>query len=199
MFELFRDEENPFLHFQRWFEDAIKSNVLEPDAMTLATATKDGMPSARVVLFKENTGQEIVFYTNYTSRKSEELIANPNAALVFYWPQVRRQIRIEGTVKKTSRQKSQEYFSSRPRGSQLAAMSSRQSKQIFGREELLEAYKSNLEKYESVEKIECPETWGGFELSATSFEFWVDGEFRLHDRLKYTKTDAGWMRSWLSP
>jgi len=191
---------DPIVQFKRWFDQAVDAQLIEPNAMTLATVSPDGRPSARIVLLKEVAGRDFVFYTNYESRKGQELAANPHAALVFYWAELERQVRIEGLVEKVSRAQSEAYFDTRPRGSRLGACASRQSQVVSGKGELerklaeLEAY------YLGVERVPAPEFWGGFRVKPIQLEFWQGRPNRLHDRLQYSlREDGSWRIDRLSP
>jgi pyridoxamine 5'-phosphate oxidase len=167
--------------------------------MTLATTATDGQPSARIVLLKEVSQDGFVFYTNYESRKGRELAANPRAALVFYWPQLERQVRITGEVVKTSRSESEAYFQNRPRGSQIAAWASWQSSPIPDRG-VLEARVEKLERKYAGVNVPLPPNWGGYRLRAESIEFWEGKPNRLHDRLRYTReAGGGWKIERLAP
>lgn len=192
-------ERSPFDQFTRWFGDAAASGVRLPEAATLATATGDGVPSARMVLVKVREEPGFVFFSNYESRKGRELAANPRAALVFYWEALGRQVRVEGAVGRTSAEESGTYVRSRPRGSQLSALASPQS-QVVGGRELLERRVAELAaEYEGAE-LPQPENWGGFRLLPDVFEFWQRREDRLHDRLRYTRQpDGGWVLERLAP
>ncbi len=193
-------ETNPFKQFQNWFAEAIDSKVLEPNAMTLATATSDGKPSARIVLLKGFDERGFVFYTNYESLKGKQLIANPQAALVFFWDTLERQIRIEGKVTKVSAKESDTYFQSRPKASQIGAWTSDQSQVISGRE-VLEIKHQQLETYYAEsEVLPRPEHWGGFRLVPETIEFWQGRPSRLHDRLVYyLQSDGTWEIERLAP
>jgi pyridoxamine 5'-phosphate oxidase len=177
---------NPMIQFQKWFSEARAVAIHEPNAMTLATAGTDGQPSARIVLLKEVREDSFVFYTNYRSRKGRELAENPRAALVFYWPQLERQVRIAGRVKKTKRAEAERYFHTRPRGAQLGAWASRQSS-ILADRATLERRVQKLEATFSGKTIPLPPDWGGYHLYPDSIEFWQGRLNRLHDRLRYTK------------
>lgn len=192
-------ERDPIFLFEKWFESAVEQDIFEPNAMTLATVDKEGKPSARIVLLKDFNENGFVFFTNYKSIKGEQLNHNPNAALVFWWGALERQIRIEGKVTKTTVEESKAYFQSRPLGSQLGAMVSEQSKPIKDYNELEIKY-SKLEKENQNKAIECPPHWGGYRLKPVMIEFWQGRENRLHDRLRFTKTDKkDWNLERLSP
>jgi pyridoxamine 5'-phosphate oxidase len=193
-------EANPIVQFEHWIKDAQRAGLKEPNAMVLATATRDGHPSARVLLLKEVSDLGFVFYTNYSSRKARELEANPFAAVTFYWSELERQVRVEGQVRRTSRQQSDAYFRTRPKGSQLGAWASYQSHVLPNREPL-EARLQELEAaYADTGDIPVPEFWGGYCLLPDSIEFWQGRPNRLHDRLRYRKDgDRGWILERLSP
>jgi pyridoxamine 5'-phosphate oxidase len=189
---------DPIDEFARWFAEAQAAAVEEPNAMTLATATPDGRPSARVVLLKGFDERGFVFFTDYRSRKGEELEANPHAALAFYWAEVERQVRIEGTVTRTSLEESELYYRTRPLGSRLGAWASHQSRPIGSREDL-EAGLREVERRFSGPDVPLPPHWGGYRVTPESFEFWQGRESRLHDRMRYTREEDGWKIERLSP
>jgi pyridoxamine 5'-phosphate oxidase len=192
-------EANPFKQFEQWFQEAIDAKIDLPDAMTLATATQDGIPSARIVLLRGHDERGFVFYTDYESQKAKELAENPNAALVFYWRELDRQVRITGQVSKVSRENSNNYFQSRPVGSRLAALASRQSEVIPDRKVLEERFKQLAEQYKD-EEIPLPADWGGYRLAPNMIEFWSGRPSRLHDRLRYTRQpDDDWRIERISP
>lgn len=189
----------PLPLFEKWFKEALKAQVLDANAMVLATIAPFGKPAARVVLLKGYDSTGFVFYTNYQSHKGRELERKPGASLLFFWPQLSRQIRIEGRVKKVSAWESDEYFATRPRGSQLAAWASDQSRVIPGRENL-EKRMRELEKKFGEGPIPRPSHWGGYRLSPEKLEFWKGRPNRLHDRLLYSKRPGGgWTRERLAP
>ncbi|MFO7997488.1 MAG: pyridoxamine 5'-phosphate oxidase [Bacteroidales bacterium] len=189
---------DPFLQFATWFDQAMATGQKEPNAMTLATSSGDGKPSARVVLLKEVDERGFVFFTNYQSQKGRELAENPYAALVFLWLDLHRQVRIQGRVEKISQAESDAYFASRPRESQLGALASPQSMTIKGRE-LLEKRFEELREIHQGKTLPRPGHWGGYRLIPTSLEFWQGRESRLHDRLLYTREEAGWKMDRLAP
>ena len=189
---------DPIKQFQLWFNDAIAANLPLPEAMTLATATPDGKPSARMVLLKQVDQDGFVFYTNYNSAKAEQLDANPYAALVFYWALLDRQVRVEGSVVKTSAQESGDYFRTRPRESQIGAWASEQSHAISSRE-VLEQRANELEALYRDREVERPEHWGGYRLRPERIEFWKSRIGRLHDRILYQRDATGWSITRLAP
>jgi pyridoxamine 5'-phosphate oxidase len=190
---------DPIKQFGRWFADAESAGLKLPNAMTLATATPDGMPSARVVLLKEFDATGFVFYTNYESQKGRELDENPRAALCFYWPELDRQVRIAGNVTRTTREESEEYFHTRPVDSQLGAWASSQSMVIANRDVLEGRMRELVRQYEGGE-VPLPPYWGGYRLVPDVIEFWQNRLSRLHDRLRYTRqADGAWLIERLSP
>lgn len=191
---------DPIQQFESWFKDALQANEQEPNAMTLATATPDGKPSARIVLLKGLDPGGFVFYTNYTSRKATELDANAHAALVFLWMGLHRQVRVEGVVEKLLPEASTQYFQSRPKGSQIGAWASLQS-QVISDRGMLEANVAALEKeYSEAEQLPRPDYWGGYLLKPNCMEFWQGRTSRLHDRLQYLlQSDGSWKIQILAP
>lgn len=190
---------NPFKQFEIWFQEAQRIVPILPNSMTLATTTKEGVPSSRVVLLKGFDERGFVFYTNYESQKGRELEANPICALSFYWPQLARQIRITGRVTRTTREESEAYFHTRPFDSQLGAWASNQSEVISGRDILEQRMAELIAQYEG-NIVPLPPYWGGFRVEPYVFEFWQNRNSRLHDRLRYKPTEGGrWSIERLSP
>ncbi len=192
-------DSDPIVQFQKWFTEARAANVPEPEAMTLATCTPAGEPSARIVLLKGCDQRGFVFFTNYDSRKGRELVHNSAASLVFWWVALERQIRIEGCTEKTSAEESDEYFCTRPRGSQLGAWASTQS-QIAPSRDAIESRLQALEKEYENRAVPRPPHWGGFRVIPVTIEFWQGRLNRLHDRLRYRKSEDGdWIIARLWP
>ena len=192
-------DRNPVELFQRWFNEAIAAGLPLPEAMTLATSTTDGRPSARMVLLKQVDENGFVFFTNYQSPKALDLDSNPQAALVFYWPQLDRQVRVEGTVTRTSPGESDQYFQTRPRESQIGALASPQSEVISSREVLQQRAEELEQTYEGRE-VERPAHWGGYRLTPERVEFWKSRIGRLHDRILYERVaDDSWTIKRLAP
>ena len=189
---------NPFKQFEIWFEEAKKIGLKDPNAMNVASATKNGVPSSRMVLLKAYSEEGFIFYTNYTSRKSGEILDNPIVALNFFWDALERQIRIEGEIKKVDKEVSDAYFNSRSRLSQLGAHASNQSQIIENYEELTNKLNSFDEQYKDKD-IPRPNHWGGFIVIPSSIEFWQGHDGRLHDRLKFEKENNNWVIKRLSP
>lgn len=190
--------ENPVDQFMVWFEQALSADLLDPNAMILSTATKGGIPSSRVVLLKGVDEEGFRFYTNYSSRKGQELKENPWVALCFYWPRLERQVRIEGKVRQLSREDSANYFHQRPRLSQLGAWASNQSSKVESRE-VLEAQFEKVKKRYKGEEVPLPDFWGGYIVQPRRIEFWQGRKGRLHDRICYEKEEGDWIRFRLSP
>jgi pyridoxamine 5'-phosphate oxidase len=189
---------DPIAQFRRWFDTALAADLHEPNAMTLATATPEGRPSARIVLLKGFDERGFVFYTSYEGRKSEEIEASPRCALVFYWGELERQVRVEGGVSRIPEEESDEYFGSRPRGSQLGAWASEQSRPVEGRDALEERLRNLEAEYEGREVLRPP-FWGGYRVEPEVIEFWQGRENRLHDRLVYRRSGGSWRRERLQP
>ncbi len=191
--------QDPFRQFERWFADAVAANIAAPEAMTLATASPEGVPSARMVLLKGVDDGGFTFFTNYESQKGQELATNRHAALVFYWPELHRQVRIVGTVATTTREESERYFASRPPGSQIAAWASHQSQVLSSRAEL-DRRVADLEAAYTGKPIPTPPYWGGFRVTPETIEFWQGRPSRLHDRFRYSRLpDGTWKIDRLSP
>ncbi len=190
---------DPISQFKNWFKEALETKINEPNAMTLATVSSDGKPSARIMLLKGVEDNGFVFYTNYLSRKGKEIARNPAAAIVFFWKELERQVRIEGTLEKVSKEESERYFISRPKASQLGALASPQSQEIAGKEVLEKSLKQLEEKF-SEQEIQKPSYWGGYILKPQMVEFWQGGPGRLHDRIVYKKADkTNWKIVRLAP
>jgi pyridoxamine 5'-phosphate oxidase len=189
---------DPYRQFEKWFQEAEAAKIHEPNAAVLATAGKDGRPSARMVLLKAVDGRGFVFYTSYESRKGRDLEANPYAAYLFPWITLERQVIVAGSVVKVAREESEAYFHSRPRASQLAAWASSQSSIIPGRGALEESMKAVEKKYSGVE-APLPPYWGGFRIVPETVEFWQGRRSRLHDRLRYRRDGTTWILERLSP
>lgn len=194
--------DDPVELLEAWLDQALAVSARElPNAMTLATADKEGHPSARVVLLKDIDERGLVFYTNYRSRKGRELDQNPHAALVFWWPELNRQVRVEGLVEKVSDRTSDAYFRTRPRGSQLGAVASNQSQELADRQELIARMNEVREQFEGQE-VPRPSHWGGYRLGPVRFEFWQGRENRLHDRIRYERVsleETAWSKARLAP
>ncbi|MGM0588418.1 MAG: pyridoxamine 5'-phosphate oxidase [Bacteroidota bacterium] len=190
--------DDPFEMFDRWFDEAMSSEVELINAMTLATASQQGVPSSRIVLLKGVDERGFIFYTNYQSRKAHELLENPNCSLTIFWGELERQVRVVGKAQQISKDESREYFHSRPRESQIGAWASQQSKPLNGREELEERFKNYREKFEGQE-IPLPDHWGGFVVVPSEVEFWQGRPNRLHDRFVYEQQGNSWICKRLNP
>src|SRR5215210_919026 len=191
-------DSDPIVQFHRWFEKVIEADLHEPNAMILATATRDGRPSARTVLLKGYDQRGFVFYTNYEGRKAGELETNPLCALLFYWGELERQVRIEGRASRLPGEESDSYFASRPRGSRFGAWASQQSRPVENRNILEERVRALETEYEGRE-IPRPPVWGGYRVEPDTIEFWQGRENRLHDRLVYSRRKEGWNIARLQP
>lgn len=189
---------DPFLQFKKWLNEAYDQNLTDANAMTLATSTSDGKPTARILLLRHWDEKGFVFFTNYESKKGFQIAENPWGALVFYWSLLERQIRIEGKIVKTSREESDDYFDSRPEGSQVGAWASPQSKKIPSREYLESLQEDYIEVFKN-SQLKRPINWGGYRLIPDLFEFWQGRENRLHDRFEYIRENGSWSIYRLAP
>ena len=189
---------DPLVLFTRWVRDAERAGQPLAEAMALATSTRRGRPSVRMVLHRGSPGAGFVFYTNYNSRKAADLVENPHAAAVFHWPRLERQVRIEGRVEKLSRAESARYFHTRPRESRISAWASPQSARVSGRSFLIDEYEKVAARFGD-KKIPCPPFWGGLRIVAECIEFWQGQPHRLHDRVLYFKKRSGWTNFRLGP
>ena len=196
----FLDQEDPIQLFKIWMEEAEKSEPNDPNALSLATSDKNNFPSVRMVLLKEFNQNGFVFYTNLNSQKGNELKENPNAAMCFHWKSLLRQIRINGSVTQVEDKVADQYYNSRGYESRIGAWASKQSKEIENREVLIKSIKEFKQKYNDEKNVPRPSHWSGWNLTPASIEFWLDGDNRIHERLKYTIDDNGnWIKSLLSP
>jgi pyridoxamine 5'-phosphate oxidase len=191
--------QDPISQFTKWFEEAIAAKVPEPNAMNLATINENGRPASRIVLLKGIEDYKFVFYTNYQSRKGKELDQNPACSLTFFWPELERQVRVEGVASRIDEKRSEKYFQSRPRGSQIGAWASPQSSVISDRSLLEERAKQIEAKYKGEEILPKPNQWGGYEIDPLMVEFWQGRPSRLHDRILYTKDEGTWKINRLAP
>lgn len=192
-------DKDPIQQFQKWFQEAVVGNIIEPNAMSLATVSADGRPSIRIVLLKGVEEGKFLFYTNYQSKKGVQLEANPACALTFFWPELERQVRIEGSVERVSVEKSTDYFQSRPRGSQLGAWVSPQSSPVKDRSILEQRMQEMEKKFEGADTLPKPQQWGGYAVNPYLIEFWQGRPNRLHDRIEFVKTDSSWAMNRLAP
>lgn len=192
-------DHDPIVQFNEWFREAVSSEILEPNAMTLSTVHSDGRPGARIVLLKGIEDGRFVFYTNYQSRKGNDLEFSPACALTFFWAELERQIRIEGVAYRISETRSTEYFQSRPRSSQIGAWASPQSSTLKDRALLEERAKAIAERFEKEDVLPKPHQWGGYEVEPVRIEFWQGRESRLHDRIEFTRDGSGWSIYRLAP
>ena len=190
---------DPVKQFEKWFDEAVQSAITEPNAMHLATVDEHGKPSSRIVLLKGIEANKFIFYTNYQSKKGRELENNPACALTFFWPELERQVRIEGIASRVDSALSDVYFQSRPRESQLGAWASPQSSLIDNRSILEERYHQMDKKFQGIALLPRPQQWGGYKVDPFQIEFWQGGTGRLHDRIQYTRVDNGWKIYRLAP
>ena len=196
----FGELENPFKLFEEWFEEAKKSELNDPNALALATSNKEGVPSVRMVLLKGFNEKGFVFYTNLNSKKSGDIQSNPHASMCFHWKSLLRQIRIVGKINSVSNKDADEYYNSRAYGSRIGAWASKQSTVLDNRDQLYQAIEDFKKKYPDENNVPRPKHWSGWNLTPDEIEFWLDGENRIHERLKYTRDQTGsWNKSLLSP
>ena len=196
----FGELENPFKLFEEWFEEAKKSELNDPNALALATSNKEGVPSVRMVLLKGFNEKGFVFYTNLNSKKSGDIQSNPHASMCFHWKSLLRQIRIVGKINSVSNKDADEYYNSRAYGSRIGAWASKQSTVLDNRNQLFQAIEDFKKKYPDENNVPRPKYWSGWNLTPDEIEFWLDGENRIHERLKYTRDQTGnWNKSLLSP
>ena len=196
----FLDLDDPIQLFKLWMEEAKKAEPNDPNALSLATSDKNNFPSVRMVLLKDFNQNGFVFYTNLNSQKGNELKENPKVAMCFHWKSLLRQIRISGTVTQVNDEVADQYYNSRGYESRIGAWASKQSEELSGRDQLINSIKEYKNKYNDESKVPRPSHWSGWNLSPSSIEFWLDGESRIHERLKYTKDSSGqWRKSLLSP
>ena len=196
----FLDLEDPFELFEKWFVEAKKKEINDPNALALGTASKEGIPSVRMVLLKGFDKNGFVFYTNLNSQKGNELKENPNASMCFHWKSLLRQIRIVGTLKQVDNKIADNYYNTRAYESRIGAWASKQSSTLKNRDELLNNLENFKKKYNDKDNVPRPNYWSGWNLRPLSIEFWLDGDNRIHERLKYNKDNSGkWIKSLLSP
>ena len=196
----FKDLNNPIDLFEQWFNEAKKTEINDPNALSLATVGKNGIPSVRMVLLKDFNSDGFVFYTNLNSRKSEEIKSNANASMCFHWKSLLRQVRITGEISKVSDADADNYYNSRSYGSRIGAWASNQSSILKSRDELLKSVEEFKKKYPNENEVPRPDYWSGWNLDPTSIEFWLDGKNRIHERLRYTKKNNNdWEKNLLNP
>ena len=196
----FLELDDPIQLFKIWMEEAKKTEPNDPNALSLATSNKNSLPSVRMVLLKDFSKKGFVFYTNLNSQKGNELNENPKAAMCFHWKSLLRQIRVNGTISQVSKEDADQYYNSRAYESRIGAWASKQSEELTNRDQLMNSIKKYKKKYSDEKKVPRPSHWSGWNLSPLSIEFWLDGENRIHERLKYTKDSSGqWNKSLLSP
>jgi pyridoxamine 5'-phosphate oxidase len=191
-------DKDPFRQFSLWFEQASNAGIMEPNAMSHATVSPDGQPSMRVVLLKGVDDKGFIFFTNYESRKGKDIELNPKSSLLFFWGELERQVRIEGTIEKISQESSKAYFDSRPEGSRIGAWSSDQSTIVASRDVLESRFDENMSRFAGKD-IPMPDYWGGYRLVPTMLEFWQGRGSRMHDRIRYRLVDNTWLIDRLSP
>ena len=196
----FLDLDDPIWLFKLWMDEAKKSELNDPNALSLATSDKNNFPSVRMVLLKDFSQNGFVFYTNLNSQKGNELKENPRVAMCFHWKSLLRQVRINGTVTQVDDDVADQYYNSRGYESRIGAWASKQSEELNNREQLINSIKEYKKKYNDENKVPRPSHWSGWNLSPLSIEFWLDGDSRIHERLRYTKDSSGqWIKSLLSP
>ena len=195
----FGEDDNPLNLFKKWFDEAKKHEINDPNALSLATSDKKGIPSVRIVLLKDLQDDSFVFYTNLNSEKRKSLNENSTASMCFYWKSISRQIRITGKVNLVSSEVADEYFSSRPYDSKIGAWASNQSTVLKNRDEIITSIENFKKKYPKSKEVPRPSHWSGWELKPDTIEFWLEGKNRIHDRLKYIKKEKGWQKILLSP
>tara|TARA_B100000029_G_scaffold505492_1_gene586283 strand:- start:313 stop:945 length:633 start_codon:yes stop_codon:yes gene_type:complete len=195
----FEDEQNPVVLFKKWFAVAEKSEINDPNALSLATSSSDGVPSVRMVLLKGYSDSGFVFYTNFNSKKGKDLENNPRASMCFHWKSLRRQIRISGTAVKIKDEEADKYYNSRAYGSRIGAWASSQSKIMKDRNEFLDKIKEFEEKYPDEKNVPRPPHWSGWRVQPNNIEFWLEIKNRIHERLNYKKDNAEWIREILYP
>ena len=196
----FGDLENPTDLFKEWFNEAKKTEINDPNAFSLATCDKKGVPSVRIVLLKDFSNNGLVFYTNLNSKKSNDIKENPNGSICFHWKSLLRQIRITGKIFQVPDEEADEYYKTRSYGSRIGAWASKQSSILKSREALYDSIEIYKKKFKDENNVPRPDHWSGWILSPDSIEFWLDGENRIHERLKYNKDNSGkWIKSLLSP
>jgi pyridoxamine 5'-phosphate oxidase len=199
-FDLHDLEPDPVEQFHKWFKEAVDADIMEPNAMTLATVRPDGSPDARMVLLKDADERGFTFYTNYASAKAQQIAHDPRVTLVFYWDRLYRSVRIRGSITKVDREEAKQYWETRPRASQLGAIASHQSTELADRTELEESFGKAAEEFGNLEAIPLPAEWGGYRIAHEEIEFWQGQRSRLHDRLVYVKRDdGGWRVKRLAP
>jgi len=189
---------DPFIQFDKWYKEHLSSGIAIPESFSLATASSDGQVSVRTVLLKEYSNDGFIFFTNYGSKKGLQISANPKVAMLFYWPETGRQVRIEGIAEKVTEEYSDSYFKTRPRESQLSAWASNQSTVIPDRSYLEKKYDYYSEKFSGTQ-VKRPLYWGGFRIIPAWFEFWNNDEYRMHDRITYTRNNQTWVIERLAP